>query len=185
MPDYVAFLRAVNLGKHRKLPMADARAWLADAGLTGVETYIQTGNLRFGSSLRARHRVERLVEEVLQERCGFVVPTMVLTPVELREVYDAARALEVPADDDLRRYVTFLKRDPAPGAADELVAWPEPGEGARLVGRAVHWWLARPMQQSRLGNERIERLLGPATTRDLKVVTTLAERWGRAGRPPA
>jgi hypothetical protein len=41
------------------------------------------------------------------------------------------------------------------------------------------------MQQSRLGNERIERLLGPATTRDLKVVTTLAERWGRDGRPPA
>jgi hypothetical protein len=33
-------------------------------------------------------------------------------------------------------------------------------------------------QSARINNARVEKLLGVATTRDLKVVTTLAERWG-------
>jgi endo-1,4-beta-mannosidase len=33
-------------------------------------------------------------------------------------------------------------------------------------------------QNAKLNNARVEKLLGVATTRDLKVITTLAERWG-------
>ena len=38
MPTYVAFLRAINLGKNRKFPMADVRRVLTTAGFTDVET---------------------------------------------------------------------------------------------------------------------------------------------------
>lgn len=178
MPGYVAFLRAVNLGRNRKVPMAEARVRLGEAGLKDVETYIQTGNVRFTATLRSRNRVERLVEEVLGEWCGFDVPAVVLTPVELRQVYVDALSLAPPLEDVARQYVTFLKEEPTPEAAAPIDDWTHEGEAARVVGRAVHWWLAKTTQDARISNARIERALGLGTTRDLKVVTTLAERWG-------
>jgi uncharacterized protein (DUF1697 family) len=175
---YIAFLRAVNLGRTRKVPMAEARSWLAEAGLGDVETYIQTGNLRFTTSLRSRARVERLVEKVLADACGFDVPTMAFTPQELRGVYDQALGLAAPSGPEVRRYVTFLKEEPDAGAAAPVDAWAHDGEAARVLGRAVHWWIDKPNQAARLSNARLEKLLGLGTTRDLKVVTTLTERWG-------
>lgn len=178
MTTFIAFLRAVNLGRTRKVPMAEARVWLAEAGLGDVETYIQTGNLRFTTSLRSRAKVESLVEQVLADACGFDVPTMALTPVELREVHAHALTLPAPGGPEVRRYVTFLKAEPDPVAAAPVSAWAEEGEAAHVHGRAVHWWIDRPSQAARLSNARLEKLVGVGTTRDLKVVTTLAERWG-------
>ncbi len=177
MSTFIAFLRAINLGRNRKVPMADLRVWLTEAGLGDVETYIQTGNLRFTTTLRSRAKAESQVEGVLAERCGFDVPTIAVTPAELTRVYDAADAVP-PAVPEARRYVTFLKTTPPPELADELDNWDADGERAKVVGRAVHWTVPGPSQAARLSNARIERQLGVATTRDLKVVRTLAERWG-------
>jgi uncharacterized protein (DUF1697 family) len=178
---FIGFLRAINLGRNRKVSMADLRSWLAEAGMTDVETYIQTGNVRFTTPLRSRAKAESDVEQLLAERCGFDVPTIALTPGELSEVYDAAASLE-PMAPDARRYVTFLKTEPSPEVAAELDGWDSAGERARVVARAVHWTVPGPLQAARMSNARIEKLLGTATTRDLKVVRTLAERWGRERR---
>lgn len=177
MATFIAFLRAVNLGRTRKVPMADVRTWLAKAGLEDVETYIQTGNVRFTTSLRSRAKVERLVEEVLAESCGFDVPTLAFTPAELRQVHADALALAPPIEDVARQYVTFLKDEPTAELAAPVDGWDHHGEAARVVGRAVHWWLSKTTHQARISNARIEKALGVGTTRDLKVVTTLAARW--------
>ena len=55
MPTFIAFLRAVNVGK-RKYPMAELRDALTAAGFEEVETHIQTGNVLFRTSLRSRPR---------------------------------------------------------------------------------------------------------------------------------
>jgi uncharacterized protein (DUF1697 family) len=175
---FIAFLRAVNLGRTRKVPMAEARGWLAEAGFADVETYIQTGNVRLTTPLRSRTKVERLVEEVLAAACGFDVPTMAFTPAELRAVHAHALTLPAPNGPEVRRYVTFLKEEPDLVAAAPVDGWVEEGEAAHVRGRAVHWWIDRPSQAARLSNARLEKLVGVGTTRDLKVVTTLAERWG-------
>ncbi len=180
MPDYVAFLRAINLGKVRKFPMAELRSCLEAAGFDDVDTYLQTGNVRIRSSLRSPVRLADRLEEVFAADRGFAVPTVVVTVPELQQVHADARALESPLDDppdDLRRYVTFLKEPPAAAAVEEIEALTFDGEAARVRGRAVHVWVRSGYQNARLGNARIEKLMGVATTRDLKVVTTLAQRW--------
>lgn len=181
MPSYVAFLRAVNVGS-RMYKMADLRAALEASGLQDVETYIQTGNVLFSTSLRSRAKVARHVEETLAAGCGFEIPAVVLVPAELRQVYVDARELPSPLPGEPRRYVTFLKDEPAPAAAEPIDRWDVEGERAAVRGRAVHWWLAKSTHEARLSNARIEKALGVGTTRDLKVVATLAERWGRAPR---
>ena len=49
--EYVALLRAINVGTGRKVPMADLRALMTQAGAADVETYIQSGNIVFAHEL--------------------------------------------------------------------------------------------------------------------------------------
>jgi uncharacterized protein (DUF1697 family) len=177
MPAYVAFLRAINVGG-RFAKMADVRAGLSQGGFGDVESHIQSGNLRFTSSLRVAAKVELAVETALEELCGFTVRTIVRTPAQLGEVASYGTGLKAPLEGEVRRYVTFLKDDPD----DEIVAmlndWDIAGERAQVKGREVYAWLAHPSHEAKLSNARIERGGVVATTRDWKVVSTLAEKWG-------
>lgn len=181
MPTYIALLRAVNVGG-RVYKMADLREHLTGSGLTGVETYIQTGNVRFHSSMRSAAAVERHVEKVLGEHCGFEVPSVIFTPPGLREVYDDARRLttSAPEVDGRRRYVRFFKVGHAPTGevADRIEAWAAEGESAFVRGRAVHVWLDRPMSEA-VFFDAFKKALAPGTNRNLNVVAALSERWGR------
>ena len=174
MPTYVAFLRAINLGRTRKFPMAELRACLQETGFADVATHIQTGNVLLHSRLRSRQKVESELERVFAEATGFEVPTMVTTPAELAATYAAAQEVGARAE---RRYLSFLKQEPPEEVARAIDAWDAPGEGARVLGRAVHWWIDHPNQAARISNALLERHTGPATTRDLKVVAALVEKW--------
>ncbi len=180
MPTYIALLRAVNVGG-RVYKMADLRDHLTGSGLEDVETYIQTGNVRFRSTMRSPAKVERHVEEVLGAHCGFDVPSVILTPRELREIYDDAQQL-TPAfaqAEGQRRYVSFFKDGEAPDgdAAQRIEAWDAPGEAAWVRSRAVHVWLDHTMHEAQFFGA-FKKALAPGTNRDLKVVATLIERWG-------
>src|SRR3954451_16686441 len=92
VPTYIAFLRAINLGAKRKFPKDALKAAVEGAGCTDVETYINTGNVRFDCRLRSRAKVEATLEQAFLEDRGFEVPAIVFTPVELSQIAaDAAR----------------------------------------------------------------------------------------------
>ena len=57
VPTYVAFLRAINLGPNRKFPNEAIRRAVEGVGFTDVETHINTGNVRFTTSLRSRGKM--------------------------------------------------------------------------------------------------------------------------------
>ena len=174
MPTYVAFLRAINLGSTRKVPMKELVACLEEAGFDDVATHLATGNVRLVSRRRSTDSVEKAVEEALAARFGFEVPTVVLTPAELGEV--VAEAQDVPQA--ARQYVTLLKEPPPEDVVHELDSWSAAGEGARVGRRAVHWWADHDSQASKLSNAVVEKQLGVATTRTVAVVRTVHEKWG-------
>ena len=181
MPTYIALLRALNVGG-RFFKMADLRANLEKAGLGDVETYIQTGNVRFTTSMRSRRKIERYVEGVLAAGCGFEVPAILFSPAELRQVHQDAEAIPPPGFGDAdgqRRFVTFLKEAdvPDPDVAAQVAAWSHEGESAVVIGRAVHIWLNHPTMDAKFFGA-FKKVLAPGTNRDLKVVRALAERWG-------
>src|SRR4051794_9546730 len=176
MPTYVAFLRAVNIGK-RQVKMERLRAILADAGFTDVETYIQTGNARFGSSMRSTVKVAVAVEELLESSLGFDVSTVVRTPAQLRGL--VTDSPDSPLGAEARHYVGMLRDDAPKHAVAELDAWDVQGERIKVVGRDVHLWLHKPYNQVQATNARIEKITGcRCTNRDWKVVAALAEKWG-------
>ena len=176
MATYIAFLRAINLGSKRKFPKAAIVAAVEKAGFTDVETYINTGNVRFTTSMRSRSRIESTLEEAFAAEAGFEVPTIVLTRAELRSVaQDAERFAD---GHEGRHYVSLLKRAPTAAAIAQVEAVSTADEVARVGGRAVHLLLGANYHEARLTNAVIEKHLGVATNRNLTVIRTLAEKWG-------
>ena len=177
MPRHLAFLRAVNLGPVRKVPMAELRQRLTEAGFTDVETHIQTGNIALTSTMRSGAKVEAAVEELLSGWCGFEVPTMVRSPRQLHELMEQVDAT-APLLPTGRRYVAFAKTEPSASAVAALTAYAETPERARVVGRDVLLEYESGFPSSKLAGDRLERLVGsPVTTRDLKVVRAMNEKW--------
>ena len=175
MPTYIAFLRAINIGK-RKFSKEAIVAACETAGCTDVATYINTGNVRLTTPLRSRAKVETALEQAFEEAAGFDVPTIVLTPQELTAV--AAYAEEAGRAHDGLHYVSLLKDKPTAAAVKELEGAGKDGERAVVDGRGVHLLLGRDYHSAKLTNAIIEKHLGVATNRNLNVIRTLAEKWG-------
>jgi uncharacterized protein (DUF1697 family) len=66
MAEYVVLLRGINVGGRNKVPMAQLRACLEDAGFEDVRTYIASGNVLLRSRLGKR-ALEQAVEDRVEE----------------------------------------------------------------------------------------------------------------------
>jgi uncharacterized protein (DUF1697 family) len=174
MPTYIGFLRAINLGARRTFPKDAVKAAVEAAGGTGVETYINTGTVRFDHRLRSRAKVEAALEEAFLADRGFDVPTIVFTPRELTAIAEHAASFGHGG----RHYVSLLKDEPPAEAVAAIEALTTAGEVAKVGGRAVHLLLGESYHEARLTNAVVERHLGVATNRNLTVIETLAGRWG-------
>ncbi len=181
MPKFIAFLRAVNVGK-RKYPMAELREALTTAGFAEVETHIQTGNVLFRTSKRSRTKVIEALEAAMLADRGFEVPVVLMTPTELAETYDEARSFaadfEQQGNEIQGHYLSLLAEPAEAASAAKVEARSEPAEEVRVGRRAVHLLLAKPYHEASTSNAEVERHLGVATTRNLTVITKLAEKWG-------
>lgn len=173
MATWIGFLRAINLGAKRKFPKADIVAAVEAAGFTDVETYINTGNVRFATTLRSRARIEKALEAAFLERAGFEVPTICFTPAELRAIASHAASF----GHEGKHYVSLLKDEPSADAVRLLEERSTAEEVAKVGGRAVHLLLGENYHEARLTNAAVEKQLGVSTNRNLNVVRTLAEKW--------
>jgi uncharacterized protein (DUF1697 family) len=173
MATWIGFLRAINLGAKREFPKGDIVAAVEAAGFTDVETYINTGNVRFTTTLRSRAKIETTLEKAFFAQAGFEVPTICFTPAELRAIAEEAASF----GHDGRHYVSLLKEPPPAAAVRALEDTSTAEEVAKVGGRAVHLMLGENYHEARLTNAAVERHLGVATNRNLNVVRTLAEKW--------
>jgi uncharacterized protein (DUF1697 family) len=175
MPTYIAFLRAINIGK-RKFSKEGIVKACETAGCTDVVTYINTGNVRVTTPLRSRAKVEAALEKAFAQEAGFDVPTIAFTRKELRDI--AAGAVELGEDHDGRYYVSLLKSEPSAAMVTKLDDAGKAGERAVVRGRGAHLLLGKDYHTAKLTNAVVEKHLGVATNRNLNVIRTLAEKWG-------
>ena len=177
MPSYAAFLRAINLGPTRKFPKADIKSAVEVAGGTDVETYINTGNVRFDSTLRSRPKVEAALEKAFHADRGFEVPTIVFTLAELAEVAADAQELAAARPGDGRHYVSLLKEKPTPSTVSKAEGLSTEAEEVVVRGRAAHLMLGANYHEATIQNAVIEKALGVATNRRDTVIIAMAKKW--------
>ncbi len=137
MPRFVALLRGINVGRAKRLAMADLRALLADAGYTEVRTLLNSGNavVTGPDDSPATHAAR--IEHAITERTGLAVRVVVLTADGLRTIFDANPFAEVATDGSRLIAHVHAELPIARAGIDPLAADPE---RARLIGQVVYQW---------------------------------------------
>ena len=162
MPDrWVALLRGINVGGNNPVNMKDLVRSLTATGYSDVRTYINSGNVVFGST---QPPTEADLEAILDERFGFPIPVLLRD----RAAYADTVASAPPefADPGLRCDVMFLKDTTTPEAA--LAALPPLTEGVDQIWpgpRALYF--ARVAAQA--NRTRITRIVGTPIYREMSV----------------
>jgi len=117
---YIALLRAVNVRGHM-VKMERLRELFTGLGLTGVRTYIQTGNVFFDAADGDRAELTRAIESHLRAALGFEAPTFLRTLPELERTLALSPFTDVNVTPDTRLNIVFAA-SPIP-AALALPAW--------------------------------------------------------------
>jgi len=177
MPDYLAFLRAINLGATRKFPAAAIAAATTAAGFDDVETHLHTGNVRLRSRMRSRERIEAALERAYLADRGFEVPVIVFRADEFAGIAGDARELAEAHPDLDRHYVYLLKRELDPAELAEVEARADERGETVVRGRAAHVLLRRGYTPGQVDPLGAARLFGVGTNRNAAVVGALADRW--------
>jgi uncharacterized protein (DUF1697 family) len=177
MPTYVAFLRAINLGPRRKFPKEAIKASAEEAGFTGVETYINTGNVRLETRMRSQARIEDALEAAFLADRGFEVPTMVFTPAEICQIADDADELAAEQGDLRAHYITLFKQPPPAEAIKVVHESAYDGEVAQVRGRAAHLMLTKSFNETKLASAKAFTALGVGTARNVTVIRALSSKW--------
>lgn len=165
MTQYVAFLRAVNVGGTGKLPMAELRGMCESIGFTQVRTYIASGNVVFDSALQAA-RAKRLLEESLAAYAGKPVGVLIRTGAELAAVL-AGNPFKSAAPN--RTVAIFLDAPPPADALDKASG--RRSEEIALGTREIYVHYGDGMAHSKL---RIPAA-STGTARNMNTVATLVE----------
>jgi uncharacterized protein (DUF1697 family) len=171
---YVVLLRAVNLGPHKRIAMADLRGLLSDLGFSGVRTVLQSGNAVVLGPSEDPVAVARRVEQTIAGTLRLTAGCLVLTAEDVHRVV-AGDPFGASADNGSRYQVFFLFDDPAPAlrAVHDPVAL-DP-DRVRVGERVVYQWCpdgilaAPPVGEFVAKNWKVR-----ATARNWNTVTKLA-----------
>ena len=173
MARQIALLRGINVGGHKKVPMARLRELMEALGFRDVRTYVQSGNVVFTGPDAPADAVAQQLEQEIAATFGFDVSVVVRSRDELADVV-AADPLRDVATDPARHLVVFrdseidLERLPAMDPADFAP------EAFHVRGRELYVWAPEGVRDSRLLKALSEqRLGGTATARNWRTVEKL------------
>lgn len=175
---YVGFLRAVNVGGNRKLPMAELRAYLTDLGAREVQTYIQSGNVVFRVASVALPRLREAFVAGADQRFGFDLAWATRSAAELARVVSSNPFLvgRSAGVDTKQLHVGFLDAAPRPEAVATLPESPSPPDDYRVLGSEVYFHFPDGVGRSKLANGTTFARLGVnMTMRNWRTVLTMLE----------
>jgi uncharacterized protein (DUF1697 family) len=174
VPRYVALLRGINVGKAKRVAMADLRALLADLGYTGVRTVLNSGNavLTGDDAPTAEHAAR--IEAAIAERLGLDVRCVVLTADELRTIVDGHPFADIATNGSrMMAHVYMSPVDPTRVEGNEVA--PQDPEHARLGALAAYQWCPDGLMAAPDVSDHIARLGVDVTARNWNTITKLAE----------
>lgn len=173
MTTYVALLRGINVGKAKRVAMADLRALVEELGHTDVATVLMSGNVVFSSSKRGASALARGIEDAIREQLGMDVRVLVRRATEVRKVVDDVPFADEAAKAPNRLQVTFLDGVPDRSALRPVLEADWSPEAVAVGKGVVYAWQPNGMTGSKLG-EALAKVPGPvATTRNLATLQKL------------
>lgn len=154
----VALLRGINVGRAKRIAMADLRALVEGLGYGDVQTLLNSGNIVFTAKEKAKGDPASQIEKALVDKLGISSRVTVLTASELDAIVDGNPLLDI-ADDPSRLLVALFDRQQR-SRLDALAEQDWAPEVFAVRDGVAYVWFPQGVLKSRLG----ESLLRDATT---------------------
>lgn len=159
---YVAFLRGINVGRAKRVAMADLRLLVEGLGYNGVRSLLNSGNVVFRAAGTGAAEAAARIEEALVLKLGVAARVFVLEHAELTAIVAANPLLDEATDH--ARLIVFLLGDALPREKLMLLANEDWGcERLALGERAAYVWCPEGILDSAPAKS-LGKVLGDGTT---------------------
>lgn len=159
----VALIRGINVGRAKRVAMADLRALLEELGYTDVRTLLNSGNALFCAPAATRPAdTASRIESALGTKLGVPARVLVLSAQEIADVV-AENPLRDIATDPSRLLVALFVDPVARSRLNSLEGLDHAPDVLAVGARAAYVWCDGGILASRL-LERMGRLLGDTVT---------------------
>lgn len=168
---YIALLRGVNVGRAKRIAMADLRKLAESLGYGGVRSILNSGNLVFDADATSAQAAAE-IEEALVLRLGVAARVFVLERAELAEIIDDNPLLDL-ADDHARLFAFLLAGDSQRAVAACLCDRDWEPEVLAVGRRAAYVWCPEGVLDSAAAAALGKGLGDGATSRNWHTMTKL------------
>lgn len=158
----VALLRGINVGRAKRIAMADLRRMMEELGYQDVRTLLNSGNVVFTTAGKSVGDDVSRIEEALVAKLGVSSRVIVLTAAELAAIV-ANNPLVDLADNPSRMFVAVLRNDSNRKQVEPMLKEDWKPDVLALGKRVVYMWCPDGLLESRLV-ESIGRVLRDSTT---------------------
>lgn len=105
---YIAFLRGINVGGNKVIPMKDLAGIFEKTGFKNVKTVLASGNVVFESTEPSPKILVTNLEKAIADATGFKAGIQIRKFDEIRSLVEDNPFKQFKADNDIHWYVTFL-----------------------------------------------------------------------------
>ena len=172
MQKFIALLRGINVGKAKRVPMADLRALLTELGYTDVATLLNSGNAVFRATKGTQAKHAANIATAISEKLNVEVPVIVKSAKQLSAIVGENQLAE-QATNHSHLLVVFAQDNATLsglGAIESLVVLPE----QFLVGKnAAYLHCATGILGSKAGNALLGKAGRSVTTRNWATILKL------------
>jgi uncharacterized protein (DUF1697 family) len=159
---YIALLRGINVGRAKRIAMADLRTLIGELGYHDVQTVLNSGNVVFGAAAIRPAAAAAAIAEALVLKLGVASRVTVLGADELAGVMADNPLL--PLATDHARLLAFILANPDDRTLIEPLCERDWAPGALALGaRAAYVWCPSGVLDSAAA-AALGKQLGDATT---------------------
>ena len=182
MPTFVALLRGINVGRARRVPMADLRALLCGLGYKRVATLLNSGNAVFRAQRGTAAKHSANIAAAISTQLNVEVPVIVKSASELAAIV-SENPIKAKAEEYSRFLVAFAQDTKALSSLAAIQSLVAPSERFAVGKNAAYLLCAAGILESKAWQALLGKAGKSATTRNwatvLKLQALASERDGR------
>jgi len=113
MKTYISMLRGINVSGQKKVSMVDLKELYESLGFINVQTYVQSGNVVFESTLKDDSKLPGLIKNQILKTLGYDVAVLIRSAEGFNRIIANNPFLKKRKGDTSNLYVTFLDIPPS------------------------------------------------------------------------
>ena len=172
MTECIALLRGINVGRSKRIAMADLRDLFVDLGHENVLTLLNSGNVLFRCARPNTAKLALAVRNAIIGTCGFSAAVTVLTATNLATIVRENPLLRVAVDPS-KHLVAFVAQPSSLVPLRPLMKEPWAPDALAIGSHAAYLWCAAGVIDSKLSQAFARRAGETVTTRNWRTVLKL------------